>query len=127
MDIAITSLCPITISSFEVPMELKPMMRYLALVFGKVLHVNEGEYYNPTSMTRIVVLFDLANPIVEEAHYLVGRKYTINVYFLYVPNRCNSSHTIGHMYRDSPKKIGELGGKTKGHRSERNGPRENES
>jgi len=90
-----------TIDFLLVPMELRPVMRGLALVFESVLFVNEGRFYNPSHVMRTVVLYDLAKSFVDEVNFIVGEKsYTIKVELLNIPYRCNFCHNFGHIYRE---------------------------
>lgn len=92
-----TTLCPVTVNFIEVPMELRPIIRELASVFGKVLFVNEGKYYNPSPVIRTVILYDLSKPIVDKVNFVIGsRTYSIKVAFFNVPNICNQYHLKGH-------------------------------
>lgn len=104
-----SKLCHITINLFEVPMELRPVMKDLVNVFGEFLHVVEGNYFNPSPMIRAMALYDINKPIVQFVSYLVGsRKYNIKVQFLNIPNQCNQCHVIMHLYRECSIRLGEI-------------------
>lgn len=84
-------------------MELRPFIRELGSVFGEVLHVQEGGFYNSSHVIRAVVLYDLDTPIVKEVAYIIGgRQYKIKVDFLDTPNRCNKCKEFDHLVRKFP-------------------------
>jgi len=87
------NICPITIHFIEVPMELRPIIQDMAFVFGKVMFVTEGKFYNPSPIVKTIVMYDLIKPIVDKGQFIIGDIiYCIKVVFLNVPHTCNYCH-----------------------------------
>jgi len=92
---------PITGNFLEVPMMLRPVMHDLASIFGNVLLLGEGRFYNLSPIAKTIIVFDLNKPIVDKVHYIVGNiTYCSKVVLLNVQHTCNFCHEKGHIVKD---------------------------